>query len=68
MQKLALSQQRARALMEKLASMGLKATMGTASADAETALAIGPGVDLLIAAATVDLPKPDAAQVGTAAP
>jgi outer membrane protein OmpA-like peptidoglycan-associated protein len=68
MQKLALSQQRARALMEKLASMGPKATMGTASADAETALAIGPGVDLLIAAATVDLPKPDAAQVGTAAP
>jgi hypothetical protein len=54
--------------MERFASMGVKATMGTASADAEASLAMGPGVDLLIAAATVDLPKPDAAKVGTAAP
>ena len=68
MQKLALSQQRARALMEWLASMGLKATMGTASADAETALAIGPGVDLMIAAGSIDPSKPEAPKAGSSAP
>ncbi len=64
MQKLARSQQRARALMEWLASMGLKATMGTASADAETSLAIGPGVDLMIGSGSLDPPKPDAPKAG----
>jgi hypothetical protein len=50
-QKLALSQQRARALMEWLQSMGVQAVMGAAAPDAEASLAMGPGVDLVIAAA-----------------
>jgi outer membrane protein OmpA-like peptidoglycan-associated protein len=50
---LGLSQQRARAMMEWLDSMGLKAVEGvppdaSASAAVERALAPGPGVDLLI--------------------
>jgi len=49
MQKLALSQQRARSVMEWLTEKGVKAVLGTASPDAEASLALGPGVDLLIA-------------------
>jgi outer membrane protein OmpA-like peptidoglycan-associated protein len=48
---LGLSQQRARALLEWLASLGIKAVAGVpgeASAAVERALAPGPGVDLLI--------------------
>jgi outer membrane protein OmpA-like peptidoglycan-associated protein len=50
-QKLALSQERARAVMEWLQSMGVQAVMGAAAPDAEASLAMGPGVDLVIAAA-----------------
>ncbi len=49
---LGLAQQRARALMDWLASLGLKATVGSppsTSTLAEAALSAGPGVDLLIA-------------------
>lgn len=49
-QKLALSQQRARTVMEWLQSMGVQAVMGAAAPDAEASLAMGPGVDLVIAA------------------
>jgi len=48
--------------------MGLKATMGTTSADAETALAIGPGVDLMIVPGSIDPPKPDTPKTGSSAP
>lgn len=47
-QKLAMSQQRARAVMEWLLSMGVASVMGTASPDADASMAMGPGVDLLI--------------------
>jgi outer membrane protein OmpA-like peptidoglycan-associated protein len=50
-QKLALSQLRARAVMEWLQSMGVQAVMGATAPDAEASLAMGPGVDLVIAAA-----------------
>jgi hypothetical protein len=48
-QKLAMSQQRARAVMEWLLSMGVSSVMGTASPDADASMAMGPGVDLLVA-------------------
>jgi hypothetical protein len=54
LQKLALSQQRARALMEWLLAKGVQANMATAAADAEASMAMGPGVDLLVAAGNVD--------------
>lgn len=62
MQKLQLSQQRARAVMEWFAAMGVKAVLGTTTGDAEASLAIGPGVDLLIEAASGDLSEPDKAK------
>jgi hypothetical protein len=49
MQKLMLSQQRARSVMEWLTEKGVKTVLGTASPDADASLALGPGVDLLIA-------------------
>jgi outer membrane protein OmpA-like peptidoglycan-associated protein len=49
MQKLSLSQQRARSVMEWLTEKGVRAVLGTASPDADASLALGPGVDLLIA-------------------
>jgi hypothetical protein len=48
-QKLAMSQQRARAVMEWLLSMGVASVMGTASPDADASMAMGPGIDLLVA-------------------
>ena len=60
MQKLMLSQQRARAVMEWFAAMGVKAVLGTTTGDAEAALAIGPGVDLLIEGSSGDPAEADA--------
>jgi hypothetical protein len=54
MQKLALSQQRARAVMEWLLARGVKAVMGTAAPDAEASMAMGPGVDLFISGTTTE--------------
>jgi hypothetical protein len=48
-QKLAMSQQRARAVMEWLSSMGVTSVMGTSSPDAEASMAMGPGIDLWVA-------------------
>ena len=55
MQKLALSQQRARAgSMEWLLARGVRAVMGTAVPDAEASMAMGPGVDLFISGAPTE--------------
>ena len=54
MQKLALSQQRARAVMEWLLARGVRAVMGTAAPDAEASMAMGPGVDLFISGAAAE--------------
>lgn len=54
MQKLALSQKRARAVMEWLLARGIRAVMGTATPDAEASMAMGPGVDLFISGATTE--------------
>jgi outer membrane protein OmpA-like peptidoglycan-associated protein len=68
--KLALSQHRARAVMELLASMGVKAVAGVpppSTGAEEKALAAGPGVDLLISFAEADsaVPAPAAAPATT---
>lgn len=60
---LALAQQRARAVMDWLASLGLKATVGTPppmAAGAEATLSTNPGVDLLISSGDGEPPTPDA--------
>ncbi len=61
--KLALSQRRARAVMEWLASLGVKAAAGVpppSTGAEEKALAPGPGVDLLISFVQPDSPAPTA--------
>jgi outer membrane protein OmpA-like peptidoglycan-associated protein len=71
MQKLALSQQRARAVMEWFASMGVKAAMGAPSPSSEAieaALALGPGVDLMIAGSSLEQADLDAAKPKPADP
>lgn len=67
-QKLALSQQRARAVMEWCASMGVKAVVGSAASDAETSLALGPGIDLTITAGGFDQSKSDVPKSGAGGP
>jgi outer membrane protein OmpA-like peptidoglycan-associated protein len=71
MQKLALSQQRARAVMEWFASMGLKAAMGAPSPSSEAieaSLALGPGVDLMIAGSSLAQAELDAIKTKPATP
>jgi outer membrane protein OmpA-like peptidoglycan-associated protein len=68
--KLALSQKRARAVMEWLASVGISAAAGVplpSTEAAEKALAPGPGVDLLISFEAEPAPAPAAAGQAPAA-